>query len=139
MNMHTPHTSDCLLIIHEVVDLELHGCQVSTIPHERRFIDSIRNQSLAQLFVGGVDKPSGCFAIMVAKTTYFAALYSLDTKGLAVYTALSICTKIKAGLIDEYLQRRSMGGQKWPSLSSTSVLALCARPTKIFFVLHGNA
>ena len=96
------------------VEEELLGCQVSTVPHERRFIHSIQ-QLMVQLFLGSVDKPSLCFTMMAAKST---SLYSLDTKGLVVYTALSICTKTGAGQFEECSRRRSMGSQKRPSLSS---------------------
>ena len=49
----------------------------SKIQHKRRFIYSIRQQSMAHLFVGGVDKPSLCFAMMAAKSIFLTSLYSL--------------------------------------------------------------
>ena len=67
---------------------ELLGCHVTTFPHEKIYTDSNRQQLMAQLFVGSIDKPSLCFTMMAAKSIFFTSLYSL-----VLYTALSICTK----------------------------------------------
>ena len=73
------------------------GCQVSTIPHKRRFIDSIRHQLMAQLFVSGVDKSSCCFVMMAAKCIVFTSLFTLLEAGPTIYWCLRNSESIGAG------------------------------------------
>ena len=63
-----------------------------------------------------IDKPSCFFAIMAAKTLqHFRALILKVLPYILCYLCTCICTKTKAGLIDECSLRWSMGSQKWPS------------------------
>ena len=84
------------------------GCQVSTIPHERRFINSIRHQSMAQLFVSGVDKSSCCFAKMAAKCIFLTSVFALLEAGPTVYWHLRNSESVGAGPHVEVLPKKSI-------------------------------
>ena len=75
---------------------ELLGCQVSTIPHERRFIDSVRHQSMAQLFVSGIDKSSCCFAKMAAIYIFLTSVFALY-RNLKKFSLLNIFLNLMVG------------------------------------------
>ena len=82
------------------------GCQVSTIPHERRFINSIRHQSMAQLFVSGVDKSSCCFAKMATKCIFLTSVFVLLEAGPTVYWHLRNSESVGAGPHVECLPKK---------------------------------
>ena len=87
---------------------EVLGCQVSTIPHERRFINSIRHQSMAQLFVSSVDKSSCCFAKMAAKCIFLTSVFTLLEAGPTVYWHLRNSEGVGAGPHVEFLPKKSI-------------------------------
>ena len=87
---------------------EVLGCQVSTIPHERIFINSIRRQSMAQLFVSGVDKSSCCFTMMATKCIFLTSVFALFEAGPTVYWHLRNRESLDAGPHVEFLPKKSI-------------------------------
>ena len=81
------------------------GCQVSTIAHER---NSIRRQSMAQLFVSGVDKSSCCFAMMAAKCIFLTSVFALLEASPTVYWHLRNSESVGAGPHVEFLPIKSI-------------------------------
>ena len=84
------------------------GCQVSTIPHERRFINSIRHQSMSQLFASGVDKSSCCFVMMAAKCIFLMSVFGLLEAGPTIYWHLRNSESVGAGPHVEFLPKKSI-------------------------------
>ena len=84
------------------------GCQVSTIPHERGCINSIRHQSMAQLFMSGVDKSSCYFAKMAAKSIFLTSVFALLEAGPTAYWHLRNSESVGAGPHVEFSPKKSI-------------------------------
>ena len=91
------------------------GCQVSTIPH----VNSIRHQSMAQLFVSSVDNSSCCFAKMAAKCIFLTSVFALLEAGPTVYWHLRNSEGVGAGPDVEFLPKKSIDSMQ-DSIASSS-------------------